>query len=148
MFKQDKTINLSKNYLLLLPHTHGTRVRDVVGLREGRRKPWKLTRCWFLMEGRRRSDVESPPLFTSDGEVRARLLLYRDGGRRESVHEKQGERRSKLRKFDSRAFLSFFLACSCLAPQVWYFFCTFFSIFDKIYLFLAVKILFLLIGCF
>ena len=95
MFKQDKTINLSKNCLLLLPHTHGTRVRDVVGLREGRRKPWKLTRCWFLVESWRRSGVESPPLFTSDAKECTRLLLYRDGAG-ERVAEKAGREKDEF----------------------------------------------------
>ena len=85
--------------LLLLPRTHRIHVRDAVGLREGRRKPWKLTRCWFLIEGWGRSDVESPSLFTSDEEVHPGPCLYRDGAGERWSTEKQGERWWKLHKF-------------------------------------------------
>lgn len=82
MNKQDKSIILDKNCLLLLPRTHRISVRDKVGLREGEDGYGSLPGAENLREGWCLCGVESPSPSPSDEKWPQGLFLYRGGQER------------------------------------------------------------------
>ena len=95
MNKQDKSINLDKNYLLLLPRTHRISVRDEVGLREGEDGYGSLLGAENLPEGWSLCGVESPSSSPSD-ESGTQACSYIEEGRRENAQKKQERGRGKF----------------------------------------------------